>query len=196
MSKKDKLFFVEFTIGCIIFIILVQFVFLKGTDKNSAFEKIVAENTGIENTEVFNTRNVEDIKLVAFLGPRSQIGYMSLKDNMRGSYECEGYEYIDGQNRVIDGTVEKDDSLGNNSSIMVGHASINGKSYTVIVSNNPQDIQADITSSSESDQKEVSDSIKIRAQSVYAYENPDFESYTQIMEFYDAGGNIIYETRS
>ncbi len=196
MTTKDKLFFVKFTIGCIVFIILVRFVFLNGLDKNSPFKKIISENTGIEETNVFYTNDVGSRLLAAFSGSDGEIGYAVLSDNMRGSYNCESYEFIYNGSRVINGTAEDDDYASSDVKLMSGRTQIDGNDYTIIVSNMENVVEAQITTTSQNEGYERNDSVDIRPQSFLAYENPDYENYSQVIVFCDENGNVIYEIRN
>ena len=97
---------------------------------------------------------------------------------------------------MINGTAEDDDYASSDVKLMSGRTQIDGNDYTIIVSNMENVVEAQITTTSQNEGYERNDSVDIRPQSFLAYENPDYENYSQVIVFCDENGNVIYEIRN
>lgn len=104
MSPKDKKFFTGFIIACIICIILVKVIFLRGTSRTSASESIIEDYTGFTAVSIFHYENKDNDKVCAFKytdeDGKDGIGIAVLKNNMRGSYTVEEVSSSDGADEI------------------------------------------------------------------------------------------------
>ncbi len=105
MSAKDKRFFVCFIIGCMLCIVAVKVIFLKGTNNTSAVEGIIEEYTKIYNVSIFNHKTENTQKVCAFKYTNENNdeinGIAILKNNNRGSYDIEDIDYYTTGNEFV-----------------------------------------------------------------------------------------------